>query len=368
MAEITGHIPKYQVVFETLRAEILNGRYTPARMFPSETMLVRRFGVGRSTVKRGLEKLVAEGHILRRQGSQTRITASSQSGSGKIVLIVPGVVHSEFFQTICCELIRRCQSAGRTLLMRELASADPDERAREALAFAKDASDENVAGVIFQPLERRKHFKTNRRIVEMFVRRSIPVVLLNCDIECAPARSEFDLVGIDNVEAGNCLANHLIRRGATRIAFVMWPDVPSVYNRLRGVRLAAEGLDVSVKGYSLNPQNVPSVRRFLREFRPDAIICGNDTAAAYLSHTLKALGKSVPGDILLAGFDDLQHATIMTPQLTTIHQPCEQIAATAVSRILARIANPLLPPSKIFLASPLVVRQSTEPVRRVRKT
>jgi len=38
MAEITGHIPKYQVVFETLRAEILNGRYTPARIFPSETI------------------------------------------------------------------------------------------------------------------------------------------------------------------------------------------------------------------------------------------------------------------------------------------------------------------------------------------
>ena len=108
-----------------------------------------------------------------------------------------------------------------------------------------------------------------------------------------------------------------------------------------------------------DPEDVTSVRAYLRKYKPDAIICGNDTAAAYLKHTLDALGKRVPEDIMLAGFDDVQHATIMTPQLTTIHQPCDDIATMAVRTLLERISEPSLPPREIFLPAPLVVRRST---------
>ena len=58
---------------------------------------------------------------------------------------------------------------------------------------------------------------------------------------------------------------------------------------------------------------------YLKKNRPDAIVCGNDTTAAYLGHTLDVLGIRVPEDIMLAGFDDVQHAYVMSPQLTTIH-------------------------------------------------
>ena len=67
----------------------------------------------------------------------------------------------------------------------------------------------------------------------------------------------------------------------------------------------------------------------------------------------------MPSDILVAGFDDVNYAKLVVPQLTTLHQPCEEIAQTAVELLLGRIADPTLPPREVFLSAPLVVRGST---------
>ena len=63
--------------------------------------------------------------------------------------------------------------------------------------------------------------------------------------------------------------------------------------------------------------------------------------------------------------DDVQHAYVMSPQLTTIHQPCHDIADVAVRRLLSRIEDPNLEPMEIFLPSPLVERGSTQRIARV---
>jgi DNA-binding LacI/PurR family transcriptional regulator len=66
----------------------------------------------------------------------------------------------------------------------------------------------------------------------------------------------------------------------------------------------------------------------------------------------------VPKDLLLASFDDVQYARLLSPPLTTIHQPCEQIGAVAVQALLQRIREPDTPPREILLHAPLVVRRS----------
>ena len=86
-------------------------------------------------------------------------------------------------------------------------------------------------------------------------------------------------------------------------------------------------------------------------------------AFAKINLTLDVLGKRVPEDIMIAGFDDVQHASLMIPQLTTIHQPCSDIAELAVCRILSRIGNPNQTPIEILLPSPLIERGSTRVLR-----
>ena len=73
---------------------------------------------------------------------------------------------------------------------------------------------------------------------------------------------------------------------------------------------------------------------------------------------LAALGKRVPDDIRIAGFDDVNFATLCSPALTTAHQPCDELAELAFELLQARQRNPAAPPREAFLSAPLVVRGS----------
>ena len=106
-------------------------------------------------------------------------------------------------------------------------------------------------------------------------------------------------------------------------------------------------------------QDAQAVAEGLKRFRPDAIVCSNDVAAAALAKTLGKLGVRIPDDIRLAGFDDVRLAGSLKPGLTTIHQPCFEIATTAFRTLLERMKNPKLPPRQILLDAPLVIREST---------
>ena len=75
--------------------------------------------------------------------------------------------------------------------------------------------------------------------------------------------------------------------------------------------------------------------------------------------TLAKLGYSVPDDVKVAGFDDVNYATISAPALTTAHQPCNELADLAFEMLMSRIDNPDAPPRETFLDAPLIVREST---------
>ena len=63
---------------------------------------------------------------------------------------------------------------------------------------------------------------------------------------------------------------------------------------------------------------------------------------------------------MLAGFDDVHYATTMVPPLTTVHQPCADIATVAYRTLRERMGNANLPTRRILLPAPLVVRESTQ--------
>ena len=108
------------------------------------------------------------------------------------------------------------------------------------------------------------------------------------------------------------------------------------------------------------PDDIAAIKRHLRRGRPDAFVCGNDAAAISLKQTLEGLGYRIPDDIMLVGFDDVAYANIVSPRLTTVRQPCKEIAGAAFRRLLARIADPTLPVFSIFLPVRLMVRESTK--------
>jgi len=361
---------KYKVLVETLKNQILSGKYDVAKPFPSMRSLIQRFGMSKTTVQRALDELFHLGLISRKQGRGTFITG--QRASRRIGLIVPGVAYSEFFPPIVNEISRLSQKEGYTLLFGAVTSQDPGVRARQAKKFAGQLIKDGVAGVIFQPLEFLSDLtEKNQEIVNHFKRANIPVVLACCDFVKPPERSGYDVIGINNVEAGAMMASHLVDSGVRRICFLMRPNRGmSIRSRFRGVVMALGCEDrVRCKCDQLVAEvdDLLALKRFLRRHRPDAFICGSDSDAAKFKVTLEKAGLKVPDDVMLAGFNDVQMASILTPSLTSIHIPCKEIAATAFYRLLARIANPDLPAMECLLPVRLVARGSTvRPKRKAR--
>jgi DNA-binding LacI/PurR family transcriptional regulator len=110
----------------------------------------------------------------------------------------------------------------------------------------------------------------------------------------------------------------------------------------------------------VDPSDLAAMRQFLDHARPDAIICANDYTAAQLLTTLNELGVQVPQQIRVAGVDDVKYARLLQTPLTTIHQPCQDLGATALLAMLNRIANPSAPSRDFLLDFQLVVRKSTD--------
>src|SRR6266487_1570921 len=105
-------------------------------------------------------------------------------------------------------------------------------------------------------------------------------------------------------------------------------------------------------------EDVKYARSLVGGRRWDAVICANDLTAARLLRTLEKIGLRVPRDLRLVGFDDAQNATFPGVPLTTIHQPCRDIAITAYRAMIERIAEPTLPARSLLLTPHLVVRES----------
>ncbi len=353
---------KHRALLEALKAEILGNKYAVNRAFPSEAQISRKYKVSRTTVRKALDALHHEGWIRSVQGRGTFVTR--KGASRKIGLIVPGVAYSEFFPPIVDGICRLAGTHGYTLLLGNATDPQPEKRARQTLAFAHDFVAEHVAGVVYQPIELVADAEeANRAVLSIFDAADIPVVIIDSDFTKTPRRSGYDVVGIDNVAAGMAVAEHLLSLGLTKIHFQSRPLCSaSVGDRRSGVVAALSSAGAAARrfrDFKAEPDDVAALRAHLRRGRPEAFVCGNDTAAVKLKITLERLGYRIPEDIRLVGFDDVKYAKIVTPQLTTVHQPCEKIAEVAFRRLLSRIADSSLQPCTIALPADLVVRESS---------
>ncbi len=358
---------KHDAISQELRSEIAAGAYDGSGKLPSEAQLVERFGVSRPTVARALRDLQAEGLIQRRAGSGTFVTPRDKPDAAARVLglLVPERGTTEIFEAICGELGALARVSGFGLLWggSPMPYADRDSTPEHAAEVCRQFIDKAVTGVFFAPLEySAKRDEVNRELLEQLRQSGIPVVLLDRDITPFPKRSEFDLVSLDNFHAGFMLAEHLIRLGCRRLRFVARPgSAPTVDARIGGVREAIIRYDVEPDP-NLVAQGDPAALKFVRGLQAgrkcDGIICANDFTAAELLKSLASLKIDVPSKVRVVGFDDVRYATLLSVSLTTVHQPCRDIAQVAFRAMQERIREPTIPPRTLSLAPSLVVRES----------
>ncbi len=353
---------KYLDIVEGLRADLGSGKYRPGARLPSEAELVRKFSVSRMTVVKAIQLLQQEGLVSRRPGSGTFASGKSTEESRVFGLLIPDLGQTEIFEPICRGMMRSPSVKTHSLSWGH-ALSNAEHKEEEAEHLCSNYIEQGVAGVFFAPLEFSPHRdEVNERILRNLDKAQIPVVLLDRDYLMYPGRSGYDVVGLDHRRAGYAVTDHLIQKGAKRVAFFARAhSAQTVNHRIVGYReaLYTHGLPISRELVIWGePSDAALVESMLRTTRTDAIMCANDDTAANLMKTLLGLGVRIPEDVRLAGIDDVRYASLLPIPLTTLHQPCEEIGAAAISAMLDRVNHPHLPPRSIFLNGHLVVRSS----------
>ena len=97
--------------------------------------------------------------------------------------------------------------------------------------------------------------------------------------------------------------------------------------------------------------------RALKEF-PDIFICANDFVAIEAMQVLREMGKNVPDDIMIIGFDDSAESILVRPSLTTVHIHTQIMAYSAMHLLVSRIEDPSLDYRTVYTETYLIWRES----------
>lgn len=349
---------------EHFRKAILNGEFECGRQIPTDSEIADQFGVSRPTVAKALGHLSEIGLVERKVGAGTFVTWKPEIRGGRTIgMIVPALGETEIFEPICAKIGELACGYDFNLMWGQVTGGDAD-KALHAGELADRYVRQGVDGVILAPLELVPGFEEiNRDIAGKLHEAGIHIVLLDTDIEVFPGRSVFDVVGLNNLSAGYTVTGHLLDRGCTRVVFFSRPrSAATVTVRMQGYRDALEDRGIAARDALMvtgDPEDGAGVARMLEKLKPDAVLCANDATAAQLMRTLGDGGIDVPGALKIAGFDDVRYASLLSPSLTTIHQPCDMLAEVALNTMKSRLEHPALAARTVCLEGELIVREST---------
>lgn len=364
--------PLYRQVANYLRDRIADKTWSPGSALPSEKELTALLKVSRPTVRHAVEILVEEGLVERVPGRGSFVTEGMRpprrSRSGNLALVGPEMRDSF--------LTRIVTGAEHVVALNDyyLIICNAGNQISVEQRYLKDLWEGNkVSGFIILPAD-SPHA---HQLLRDFFANGVPIVLFDRYFEDL----NVPYVVSDNFQGGYSATKHLIELGHRRIGFLSRPNlyVTSVAHRLQGYRralteagiaydssLVFQGLLPFLSEIQVLERSSPRLeeydRKAIKEFLsrpnpPSAIFACNDLIAAQVVEACREMGKRIPEDVALVGYDDDPVARLLTPPLTTVRQQTHEMGACAVTMLLDML-NGKAVEQQVILPVELMVRQS----------
>ena len=199
--------------------------------------------------------------------------------------------------------------------------------------------------------------------------KNVPVVV----IDHRSKKPIWDTVTTNEVQAAKMVAKHLLDLGHRRISCISSRESKSqtwASERRHEFELAVTlNPDAQVKSWRLNRTGSDGVEVATKllsdEFRPTAVFAVTDHEAHCVYEAAITLGLSIPDDLSVVGFADLDFATTMTPPLSTVRQRPREIGARAASIVIERLDGSITGGTyeQAKIEADLILRESTGPVQ-----
>lgn len=324
--------------------------------------IAERLGVSPATVSRALADtgLVAEPTLSRIREAASALNYRPNVSARNLrtrrsmaVLLVVRDIGNPFYLDVVKGVEAAARAAGYAVLMGN-AENDP-ERETEYFDMLRDGHADGMilmTGSLPSTPDFRRHLSPD-----------LPVVVALEMIEGVG----FPHVQIDNEAAARQAVEHLVGLGHRRIAHVCGPVPEEMSVRRReGYRAAMQAAGLPIpEGYEqrgdyLLQSGRDACRRLLAlPEPPTAIFLANDEMAFGAIHELRRMGRDVPGDVSVVGFDDLYLSEAFFPPLTTVAQPRAEIGKRAMGMLLDMLSGAPAPREPVILPTTLKVRGTT---------
>ena len=193
-------------------------------------------------------------------------------------------------------------------------------------------------------------------------KRNVPYVVLDQSED----HGFTDIIRTDEEAGGQLAAEHLIRLGHRSLAIIApYQMMANMKDRVQGFMTYCRDYQLSEPLFmqtELSKAGGASIVPAILESNATAVFAINDEMAIGIMRGLADRGLSVPADLSVVGYDDIDFARYMIPSLTTIAQPMEDIGALALTLIMKKIQSPDSNPEKVELPNKLVIRETTRQV------
>lgn len=356
------------------RERILDGRLSAGTRLPTDEELATMYQISRDTVRQALALLANEGLIERVQGRGTfvrqpssNVSPVAQPKQKQIGLVLNRTASTQLTMDLLVGVEQAAKSHGYNISF-TYAEGEQEQQARDIARLRAN----HVSGMIIWPMGDT----TPNAAIQQLQADRIPLVLMD---RYFPGLA-IDYVGSDNVGGGYRATEHLLILGHRRIGFVFTKEetlqTTSVYERWQGYCKALQKYEVPYDETLV----VPDLRQLqmgthegLVEFlqrsdRPDAIFAVNDYVALDVLKAAKAIYLSIPEDLAIVGFDDMEFAAHVNPPLTTIVQQFVDIGLRAGALLISRIEGNVGAPKHIELPTNLIIRESCGARLHVKKS
>lgn len=354
---------KYLKLAEQLKCEILAEHSASGQKIPTEDELIRRFSMSRNTVRQAINLLVAQGFLVKVQGSGTFISdrlaeyqgKKRNSQKTKCIGVVMNQVSAYVFPHVLMGISDYLFEQDYYMIIRMTFN----QLAREDQALS-EMLDADVAGLIIEPA--RSSLPTLNQDLYRKIEQKYPCVLIHAEM---PGFS-FPSIDNSNVDGYEMLLDYLVERGHKDIAAFCKLDEQTGVKRYLGYArgMRKHGLKVSESRILwfadedfdgiFSEENAPRIFRTIKNCT--AVMCFNDDLANKFLPFLEKHGIRVPEDLSVVGFDDLRQSPMDKP-LTTIAHAKEKLGREAAKAILALIDNPFADVSYRF--KPEIIERET---------
>ena len=354
---------KFEQIAREIRAEIRAGEHgDPSDRFLTVRQVAERFGVSLTTAQKAVKQLKEEGLLTADSTRSARIGAAAVSrqrdgaAPRRLGLVVTDITNP-FFSRVCRDVQRAARDCGYQVL-----TASSESNFQRERQVVEGFLEIGVEGLLICPGLDEACSALYRSLIDRGVRLSF--------VSRRAEGVDADFVVAHNFAGGALAAGHFLSVGYDSFGYIGFGPRLRRDERLQGFRsaLLEEGVELDpdlVAGD--NGRDIANGRRGMRRLmenarRPRAVFAFNDLLAIGALQYCREHRIAVPGEVAVAGFDNLPESRVTSPPLTSVAYPVRSISRLAVQSILDRIEGVGdRPPNRILLEPHLEVRRSTDP-------